>query len=654
MKTISAIVLASVILVVLFDPLFYARWDQKAKDLITAWVGGGKLSDRVVVVEIDEQSLSQFGRWPWPRDLLSTLLRKIRQAGAETIALDMMFPEPDLGRPSHSSGPFPPSSRVLAYPDGTNDDLLANTLRDARVVIGFHLRFPPDQTGTKECVLHPLSLALVETESASGAAFYSASGVLCSVDILAQHALGAGFLNAAPDRDGILRRVPLVAELQKNMYPSLALSAYMAYRRIDDVQLITNSSGAVSLRLRDSTVPVDSKSNLLLRFRGRAATFPHFSAAGILNRGISGGVFQGKIVVVGVSATGLRDEVATALDASFPGYEVQATAIDNLVQNDSVRIPREALAGELILLLLMGVGSGVLMNRFPVAWVTPLVILLITALWGGSALLLARTSIIFSPFPATLVLLGNLTLLSIWKVSTERQREEEQLRITRKFILDFYTGLTSIHDVETGGHVVRLQRYSKLLGETLASHREFRRVLTPKTIQLIHDLVPIHDIGKVAIPDRILRKPGPLTPDEFEVMKTHVMSGYNAFSKAVRSSGIKDEVALQLAGNIILYHHERWDGSGYPRGVSGNNIPLEGRIVAVADVYDSLVSRRRYKEPLSHQTTLEYISNNRGTHFDPKVVDAFIQVEEAIHRIKISCEDPAWQMDPSFHGKYPS
>jgi adenylate cyclase len=651
MKTISAIVLAGVILVVLFDPLFYARWDQRSKDLVTAWVGGGKLSNRVVVFEIDDQSLARFGRWPWPRDRLSALLQEIRESGADTIVLDMMFPEPDSGLPSESSGPHPQSSPVPSYPGGTNDALLASTLHDARVVIGFHLRFPPSETGTKHCVLHPLRLALLETENTNGPAFFSASGALCSVDVLAQASLGSGFLNAAPDRDGILRRVPLVAEFQKNMYPSLALAAYMAYRRIDRVQLTTNSSGAVSLRLGDSIVPVDSRSNLLLRFRGMAATFPHFSATDLMSRGISERVFQGKIVVVGVSAAGLRDEVATPLNPSFPGYEVHATAIDNLIQNDSVRMPRAALAGELVLLVLMGVGSGVLMSRFPMVWATPLVILLITALWGGSALLLAKTPIIFSPFPGTLVLLGNLTLLNVWKVSTEKRREEEQLRITRKFILDFYIRVTGVRDVETGAHVVRLQRYSRLLADTLASHREFRRVLTPKTIQLIHDLVPIHDIGKVGIPGHILRKPGPLTPEEFEVMKTHVMRGYDAFSDAVRSSGIKDEVALRLAGNIILYHHERWDGSGYPNGVSGNNIPVEGRIVAIADVYDALVSQRHYREPLSHQTALEYISNNRGTRFDPKVVDAFIQVGEAIQRIRSSCEDAVSETDPSLEEK---
>ena len=201
------------------------------------------------------------------------------------------------------------------------------------------------------------------------------------------------------------------------------------------------------------------------------------------------------------------------------------------------------------------------------------------------------------------------------------------------------TSLTGIRDVETGAHVVRVQRYAKLLCDALASDPKYRQFLKPKTIQLICELIPIHDIGKVSIPDHILRKPGRLAPEEFEIIKTHVTSAKKAFIEAVRTSGIKDEMTLRLASDIILTHHERWDGTGYPEGLSGENIPIAGRIVAMVDVYDALVSKRIYKEPISHLSALEYISQNRGTHFDPMVVDAFFQVEEGINQIKITCED---------------
>jgi adenylate cyclase len=642
MKTITAAVLASVMLIILYQPVFFAAWDQKTKDLIASWVDKGSLSDKVEIVEIDDKSLSAFGRWPWPRDRLSMLLKKIQDAGADTVVVDLMFPEADLGLPRGmpgAGGAGNPSAKSLGQQFQTNDELLAATLHRGRFITGFLLRFPPETAGTTPCMLRPLSFVQVDPEVRSNPVSFSAQGAICSLAALSQSSLGTGFLNAAPDRDGILRRVPLVAEFNKDMYPSLAFSAYLNYRRIRGVQMKTNSSGAESLRVGENVVPVDSRSDLMLRFRGKAGRFQHVSAAGILTGDLSMQAFQGKVVVVGVSAMGLKDTVATPFASSFPGYEVQATAIDNLIQGDSLRVPREALAGELLLLLLMAIGSGFLLGKLDPIWATPLVLSLVGAVWISCTLLLATTRIVFSPFPATLVLTGNLALLNVWRVSTERLRWEKQLGITRRFILNALTSLTNIHDVETGAHVVRVQRYAKRLCEALAPDPQYRRILKPKTIQLIYELIPIHDIGKVSIPDSILRKPARLTPEEFEIIKTHVSNLKKVFFDAVESSGLKDETTLNLASDIILTHHERWDGSGYPEGLRGDRIPLVGRIVAVVDVYDALVSKRVYKEPMSHESAIEYICENRGTQFDPKVVDALMGIEEAIRQIRTECED---------------
>jgi HD-GYP domain-containing protein (c-di-GMP phosphodiesterase class II) len=650
MKSITTAVLASVLLLIFYQPLFFSYWDQKSKDLLTSWANKGNPSDKVAIVEIDDQSLSQYGRWPWSRDRLSVLLQKIQDAGANIVVLDMMFPESDSGIPDRLQplgASTPRSSAVLPRVFATNDDQLGATLREGRFVTGFLFRFSPDQSSATPCTLRRLSFVLVESESSSKPAFFVASGGLCSLNRLSQASRGTGFLNAAPDRDGVLRRVPLIMEFKNDMYPSLALSAYMNYRHIDNVQLTTNSSGAASLRLKDNIVPVDSKSELLLRFRGSTGRFQHISAADILNSKFSQRALQGKIVVVGVSATGLKDTVATPLDPSMPGYSVQATIIDNLIQNDSLRIPREALAGEMILLVLMAVCSGLLLSCLEPYWAAPLVFSLVAAVWIGCILLLDRTHIVFSPFPASLVLVENLMLLYIWRVSTEKWRWEKQLAVVRKFILNALTTLTNIHDVETGAHVVRVQRYSKLICEALSSYPQYRKILTPKTIQLIYELIPIHDIGKMSVPVNILRKPDRLTPEEFEVIKTHVSSLKDAFFDAVEGSGIKDKTTLRLATDIILTHHERWDGTGYPGGLSGENIPLAGRIVAVIDVYDALVSKRVYKDAISHREALEYIAKNRGIQFAPAIVDVFLQVEDAIHQIQVSCCDEADELNIS-------
>src|SRR5262249_21679224 len=149
---------------------------------------------------------------------------------------------------------------------------------------------------------------------------------------------------------------------------------------------------------------------------------------------------------------------------------------------------------------------------------------------------------------------------------------ERQLESARTFTLTALTSLTTVRDVETGAHVLRVQRYTELLCKALARNPRFNRFLTPKTVALIAELVPIHDIGTVGIPDHVLRKPGRLTPEEFEIMKTHAEQGLKVIQSATFQSHIQDATALKLACEIVYTHHEHWDGTGYPQGLLEENI----------------------------------------------------------------------------------
>lgn len=639
MRTITLAVLLCAVLALAYQPALFARWDQKAKDAITRCAGGGTLSNRVVIVAIDDSTLAQFGRWPWPRDRLSELLKKIQVARPDTVVLDMMFPEPDLGKPTAEPRPLlaaEPASRVA-----TNDDVLAATLREGRFVIGFHLRFGPQTSQSATCPGKPLRLTIVDSESRRAPPFFTASGVTCSIKELENASVSAGFLNASADHDRLLRRIPLLLEHDGNAYPSLALAGYLASRRIDAIQLWTNSAGASSLRIGRAQVPLDSKSALLLRFRGPAGRFPRISAGDVINGNAPPAVLAGKIVVVGISATGLQDVVSTPVDPIMPGFEAHATAMDNLLQGDAYRVPRGAFAAELGLLFVMAITSGLLISRIGVIWAPLAIAVLLLLTWLGPAALVRITGIVVSPFPASMALIGNLALLSTWRLMTEKRREEQQLKTTRQFILQVLTTLTGIRDLETGAHIMRVQRYAKLLCQTLAADPRYRRVLTRNTIELIYEVIPVHDVGKVAIPDRILRYPGPLSREDFEVIRTHVMQGYKVLADAAERCGLQDEPAIRLAADIILAHHERWNGTGYPRGLEGEAIPLAGRIAAVADVYDALVCKRVYKERLSHEVAVDFIVKNRAILFDPAIVDAFVKVQNEMRSTKLSFDDDA-------------
>jgi putative two-component system response regulator len=222
--------------------------------------------------------------------------------------------------------------------------------------------------------------------------------------------------------------------------------------------------------------------------------------------------------------------------------------------------------------------------------------------------------------------------------------EEEVARRTREVmsVQDVTTlamaSLAETRDADTGNHIRRTQRYVRALAWKLCTHPQFAAALTPHDIGLLYKSAPLHDIGKVGIPDRILLKPGKLTSEEFEVMKTHTTLGRDAILNAEKELGVQVEF-LTVAKEIAYSHQEKWDGSGYPLGLSGTQIPISARLMAVADVYDALISRRVYKEPMPHALAVEIIAQTRGKHFDPNVVDAFLEIQDAFNAIAIAFSD---------------
>lgn len=183
--------------------------------------------------------------------------------------------------------------------------------------------------------------------------------------------------------------------------------------------------------------------------------------------------------------------------------------------------------------------------------------------------------------------------------------------------------LAETRDPETGNHLLRTQQYMRLLGQLLRTHPRFASELDDRSIELLAKSAPLHDIGKVGIPDHILLKPGKLDAAEWEVMKTHARIGAEAIERAEHDA--EQPIAfLKVAKQIAQHHHERWDGSGYPDGLAGDAIPLSARMMALADVFDALISRRVYKAPMPYEQARDIIVASRGSHLDPDVVDVFV------------------------------
>lgn len=211
------------------------------------------------------------------------------------------------------------------------------------------------------------------------------------------------------------------------------------------------------------------------------------------------------------------------------------------------------------------------------------------------------------------------------------KKQTEELQQTQDTTILTLASLAETRDNETGNHILRTQRYIQVLAEKLYQQQKSNSELNPEIIDLLFKSAPLHDIGKVGIPDHILLKPGKLTAEEFVIMKTHAQLGGDSLRVAEKRLG--SNYFLRLAREIALSHHEKWDGSGYPNGIKGKGIPLSGRLMAVADVYDALISKRVYKPAFPHEKASEIILQGRGSHFDSEIVDVYVTVEEEFKQI---------------------
>ncbi|MBY0557630.1 MAG: two-component system response regulator [Burkholderiaceae bacterium] len=204
--------------------------------------------------------------------------------------------------------------------------------------------------------------------------------------------------------------------------------------------------------------------------------------------------------------------------------------------------------------------------------------------------------------------------------------------------------LAETRDADTGNHIRRTQYYVQALAQHLKSHPRFAALLSDDYIRMLFKSAPLHDIGKVGIPDRILLKPGKFDAAEFEIMKTHTTLGRDAIDHAEKQLGMAVSF-LSMAKDIAYGHQEKWDGSGYPQGLAGEAIPVSARLMAVADVYDALISRRVYKEGMSHAQAVALIAAGRGSHFDPDVADAFMALQDQFQQIALRFVDSDHDLD---------
>ena len=599
----------------------------------------------ITIVDIDETSLHEVGQWPWPRYRLAQMIAILAAHSPKAMGLDIVFPEPDRLSLSQVTRQFKSDFKLDIHISNVpqaltdNDDFFGQTIGRTATVGARYYYFDHQTRGT---VCRQASLDICA--SFGGPALLpdlpKAEGELCNVPKIETRLSSIGFINSLNDGDGLLRRTPILIRHGNSIVPHLSLALFMKERGITRLKLNKSSLG-LTLEVGPARIPITRDGYAYIGFNGPARAFKYISALDILTHHFDPSDIRGKTILMGSSAMGLNDIQPTVFDPNFPGIEVSAVLLDNMATQGFIRLPDSApaciaLCCILIASVMMTVfygnqGPGVVFGVFFAGSVLVL---------GGSLILYAARSVFISPaLPLGLTALLFVLIVFARFVSEKRAAFMwyRQLSAAQQLTMELMASMVETRDPETGAHIVRTQHYARAVAFQLQRKGLFPDLLTDRYIDTLFLSVPLHDIGKVGIPDRILLKPGKLNKEEFDQMKQHTTCGRKILSKAAKK--IKGSNYLAMAEDIVCTHHEKWNGTGYPQGLAKDEIPLSGRIMAIADVYDALISKRCYKQPFSHEKAISIIKEERGQLFDPLVVDAFMEIEPAIREIADRFQD---------------
>lgn len=623
----------SALLIAIFQFETLGNIENRISDNVISLIPLKSVSKEIIIVDIDDISLDAVGQWPWPRYRIAFLLDKIMESTPKVIGVDILFAEKDRTSLDNILKSFKHEFNLDIQfenipPDmGDNDGYLAKVISDKPVILSNYFLFDAKKEDSM-CSLKPVEIITQQMDIN----ILEAYGILCNIPVLSYAAGRTGFINNYLDTDGILRRLPLLLGYKNQKYTNLSVAMVMEYLGVDKLNITSDLHGQY-LNIDSHNVPIDKNGYALLNFRGRGRSFQYISAVDVLNNNYNKSDFNNKIVLVGATAKGLNDFFQVSIDPYYPGVEVHATLIDNLLDDDLYQIPYWNNFLQYFLIIF----CGVLMS-FVAAYRQAKIIV-----WVAIGLSIFIISILFvclwSKFVVMVLIPLALVFIIFMVLNFMNYRLQEKQAVTWiQTILDAQrttiismAAVAESRDPETGEHLQRTQLYIKLLAEALVARNVYTDQLDPEFIELLWESAPLHDIGKVGIPDHILLKPAGLTEDEFTEMKKHAEYGRDIIASTRSRS---DDCGYLEVGEEIAYgHHERWNGEGYPQGLKGEDIPLSARLMAVADVYDALISKRVYKPPFSYEFAENRILEISGTHFDPAIIDVFREIKDRFREI---------------------
>ena len=584
----------------------------------------------VVVVDIDEKSLESLGQWPWSRVILAQLISQINSAKPSSIGIDIIFPEKDKTSPiaikEFYKNFFSLDIDIKKLPSNLidNDLIFSNALSNSKVAMALFLSDNYKKRDSCEININSLKIKddlipLRETQN-----------ILCNIELLQKSSTNSGFINASVDRDGIFRRVYLFMKYKDKTVPALSLATMM---NVDELILDKNK-----INILGRSISVGDYSEVMLRFYNKS-WYKKVSAVDILTNKVDKEVFKGKFVLIGTSAVGLHDRFIASNGENIAGIDVHATLIDNILLNDLIHeLSYSKLFGfvvaNILLLILLYLMFAKRYMLLLVSFLSICIVFFVISYLFLLNNIYMSSGFFFIPFGVGFFVINFIAVIMNY---LEKRGFYKEISKAHSSAIDSMALVVERRDTETGAHIKRTKEYIKLLCEYMVKNDIYKNILTKEFVELIYRASPLHDIGKVGIPDNVLKKPAKLSYEEFEVMKTHAIIGKEILENALVEHA--NNKFLAMAKNIAHYHHEKWDGSGYPEGLKGLEIPLEARMMALADVYDALISKRAYKESLGFEFSEKIIIDGTGSHFDPILVGVFIEIKDKFKDIALKIQE---------------
>ncbi len=623
-KTIYIILFTIVLYLSFYKSGYLEYFDYKLYDLSSKIVHKSpkRSHSSVVVVDIDEKSLKYLGQWPWSRLILSKLLENIASAHPANIGMDIIFPESDKTSLKEIRSFFSTYLSSKINISGVSNELFDNDKIFAKISEQNRVTLPVYMTDEKhsECYIPKNNREDFGNISSNR----NSKQMLCNLDILQRSASNIGFINAREDDDGILRRVSMFIKYKSYFIPAFALANLM---NIDRLHVSGNK-----ISILNHTFKMDQNSNVLLNFYNEK-WYQSISAVDILSGNFDKSKLAGKFILIGTSAIGLHDRYLIPKSKIIPGVFAHATLIDNIMDNLSIFQPQFLKYLNILLSFLFSLSLLFLLYKRLYLKVLGLflaasTISFLVNLYFLNQHIYISIGYFLAPYIAFFFIINIIFIIFYYK---ERQIFLHELATAHSETIDSMSLIVETRDAETGAHILRTKEYMKRLMLYLIEHDLYKKHLTKDKIELIYSATALHDIGKVGIPDYVLKKPGKLTKDEYVIMQQHPEIGKNIIQNAMKNN--KNNNFLKLAYNIAYYHHEKWDGSGYPCKLEKDNIPLEARMMALVDVYDALISRRCYKLAFDYSEAEDVIIQGSGKHFDPILVGVFIELKDEFREI---------------------